>query len=377
MKHFFFSILLSALCSMSMAQINLREGIVITLAGDTLHGDIDYRTDAINAEQCLFRKDGQNEFQTYKPGDIQGYRFMNNGRFYVTKTVHTGAQGNQTIFLEYLVKGQLNLYYRDTHYIGEYYLEDEFGNVARFEEIEKDAPKKQRQKVLSQAYNLLGRSAKAQQILWWEKLTRENVTKAVIAFNDDVCPDQRCEILEHRSKKLPKQDFVVHFLLKAGFAKINASYQHADENAELKGFSLSAGVLYDMKRLSPNLYAETILDYNITEDNTTFDGSSITWNEWVLKLGVGYQWKQLLVQPRIHGGMAITALYSKDLDKHCYFGSPAGYMGAGMLFPIGKREGITLDFDYSINKYKLYYTTNINDDDWLLHRFTLSVGYQF
>lgn len=375
MKHFFFSILLSALCSMSMAQINLREGIVITLAGDTLHGDIDYRTDAINAEQCLFRKDGQNEFQTYKPGEIEGYRFMNNGRFYISKTVNTGAKGGvKTLFLEYLVKGQLNLYYRDTHYIGEYYLEDEFGNVARFEEIEKDAPKKQRQKVLSQAYNLLGRSAKAQQILWWEKLTRENVTKAVIAFNDDVCPDQRCEILEHRSKKLPKQDFVVHFLLKAGFAKINASYQHADENAELKGFSLSAGVLYDMKRLSPNLYAETILDYN---HKIEFD--DITLNEWILKMGIGYQWKKLPVHPRIHGGLALTTLFSKYFsDKDFCFGCPAGYFGAGILFPIGQRGGITLDVDYSVNRYKMGdLILDFIDIDWQFRRLSLSVGYQF
>ena len=66
MKHFFLSFLLLALSTLGMAQINLREGIVITLAGDTLHGDIDYRTDAINAEQCLFRQDGGGELVTYK-----------------------------------------------------------------------------------------------------------------------------------------------------------------------------------------------------------------------------------------------------------------------------------------------------------------------
>ena len=59
MKNLFLTLILLAICTVGMAQINLREGIVITLAGDTLHGSIDYRTDPMNSEQCLFIPDGK------------------------------------------------------------------------------------------------------------------------------------------------------------------------------------------------------------------------------------------------------------------------------------------------------------------------------
>ena len=41
-----------------LAQSNIREGYVITLQGDTLYGDIDFRTPAMNMRRCVFRQKG-------------------------------------------------------------------------------------------------------------------------------------------------------------------------------------------------------------------------------------------------------------------------------------------------------------------------------
>lgn len=71
--------LLLACTTMAMAQKNLREGYVITLQGDTLRGVIDFRTISMNMKRCVFKEDGATEFKTYLPGEIEGYRFTNNG----------------------------------------------------------------------------------------------------------------------------------------------------------------------------------------------------------------------------------------------------------------------------------------------------------
>nr|MCR5394962.1 hypothetical protein [Bacteroidales bacterium] len=128
MKHLILSTLLLVLCSIGYAQVNLREGIVITLVGDTLHGDIDYRTDAMNAEHCSFRQDGQSEVRTYRPGEIYGYRFIDNGRYYVSKEVTNENGKSEMFFLEFVVRGKLNLYYKGDNVVKDiFYFEDEKG----------------------------------------------------------------------------------------------------------------------------------------------------------------------------------------------------------------------------------------------------------
>ena len=41
------------------AQINPMQGYIITNEGDTIHGTIDYRSDAKNARECNFMAEGQ------------------------------------------------------------------------------------------------------------------------------------------------------------------------------------------------------------------------------------------------------------------------------------------------------------------------------
>lgn len=361
MKHCFLSFLLLALSTLGMAQINLREGIVITLAGDTLHGDIDYRTDAINSEQCLFRQDGGGEFITYKPGAIQGYRFLENGRFYVSKTIVTSSSNSKTVFLEHVVRGQLNLYYFESQYVREYYLEDENGKMARFEVIEKDAPVQQRRQNLAAAYNMTDQSARAQEILWKDELSRKNVTKAIVNYNHDVCPDGECEVLEYPAKKTPQSDRGLHFFFKIGGSLYQETeselYMTADNrlidkkhDVTKKEMSFAFGYLYDLKRLSRGLYAESFFETNFKKEGDSDENAYSGWTSLFrsLRLGLGYQWRNLPVQPRLHGGIGVLG------------GGP--YCGTGLMVPVRHIGGITLDMDIYLHDNKYY---------------CLSLGYQF
>jgi hypothetical protein len=93
---------------------NFRSGYVITNEGDTIFGQIDLRTNIVNKEKCIFRSD-TGIITTYYPFDIHGYFCTEDGKYYVSRNVEIdGAYFN--FFVEYLVKGIMNLYYIELQY---------------------------------------------------------------------------------------------------------------------------------------------------------------------------------------------------------------------------------------------------------------------
>ena len=86
------------------AQPDFKRGYIIKKSGDTVAGEINYTGDINMSKICEFRN-AENEIVEYFPNDILGYRFSE-GRFYVSKKV------NKTkVFLEYVIKGKVNVYY--------------------------------------------------------------------------------------------------------------------------------------------------------------------------------------------------------------------------------------------------------------------------
>ena len=92
------------------AQSNFKPGYIMTNTNDTVYGLIDYRTDAMNATLCKFKAGEDKADVVYYPGDIAGYRLPDEGKYYVTREV-TIKDEPFILFLEYLVKGMMNLYY--------------------------------------------------------------------------------------------------------------------------------------------------------------------------------------------------------------------------------------------------------------------------
>ena len=83
MKKIFFFLLLGTMMSLQMrAQVNPKPGFIITNHGDTIRGNIDFRTNEKLSKQCEFWANGGNEDTTYKPGDIEGFRFDNGGKYF-------------------------------------------------------------------------------------------------------------------------------------------------------------------------------------------------------------------------------------------------------------------------------------------------------
>lgn len=111
MKKIILSILYILISIVSVySQSNYKEGYIITNSNDTVFGLIDFRTDQTNSLVCKFKKDENTVEKSYSPGEILSYRFINEGKYYVSQTVVIDSL-SRTVFLEFLVQGLLNLYY--------------------------------------------------------------------------------------------------------------------------------------------------------------------------------------------------------------------------------------------------------------------------
>ena len=100
------------------AQADFRPGYIIKSDGDTIYGTIDYRGDVLMGGICKF-KDADNTIKTYSPTDLRAYRFIDS-KYFVSKEVDS-----TTVFLEYLIKGKVNIYYMRDNNGDHYYLDKE------------------------------------------------------------------------------------------------------------------------------------------------------------------------------------------------------------------------------------------------------------
>ena len=104
------SIVLLAISAMTtMAQTNPKPGYIITSNGDTIIGNFDFRTNESLSKQCVFWANGGSESTTYKPSDIEDFRFNNNGKYFVTRRLALFGDP-QLYFAEFMVQGKMNLY---------------------------------------------------------------------------------------------------------------------------------------------------------------------------------------------------------------------------------------------------------------------------
>ena len=109
----------------NQAQHDYRNGYVITNVNDTLFGLIDVKDYRNNSRFCQFIQSLNDSPTIFTQKDINAYR-IGVDRYYVSRTVDTGDD-QKDLFLEYLIKGQANIYYyRD--YLGDHYLIDKQGN---------------------------------------------------------------------------------------------------------------------------------------------------------------------------------------------------------------------------------------------------------
>lgn len=190
-----------------IAQSDFRPGYVITHSKDTLQGLIDYRGEIRNMKVCTYKESNDHVPKEFLPQDIYGYRF-DTGKFFISKHIHN-KNFNDTVFVEFLLKGISNLYFfKSTSYTA-YFIEPEDGDLVelRSEDIEftkddnsnKVYIRKDRTYIGLLNYTFSDYPELQKQIANTE-LSHKGLLQITRKYHEYKCDDESCIIYE---KKLP------------------------------------------------------------------------------------------------------------------------------------------------------------------------------
>lgn len=99
------------------AQSDYKPGYVVMPQGDTLQGQVSYRTDA-SGKMIGFKRNGESGTTSYTANDLSGYGFPGD-RNYRTRTLdHADSLAAEYVFMQELVRGTLSLYvYKGTFFV--------------------------------------------------------------------------------------------------------------------------------------------------------------------------------------------------------------------------------------------------------------------
>lgn len=178
------------------AQTDFKPGYIINIAGDTIYGDIDNRGDLLMSGLCKFRAQ-DNIIKDYSPNDITAFRFID-GKYYVSTEVD-----DKWVFLEYLIKGKVNIFYMRDKSGDHFYLEkegDSLTEMTYIEEIRKVDDKrvlyKSKQHIGLLNYYMQDAPEFQSRIQSLKKPDHQNLIKLAEDYHNAVCDGEQCIIYE-------------------------------------------------------------------------------------------------------------------------------------------------------------------------------------
>lgn len=362
-------------CMNASAQMNPKPGFIITNENDTIFGTIDYRSDAKNAYECLFQKEGETTFRSYSPKELKGYRFTDNGIYYVTRTFPVDGQ-NKEFFAEFLLKGGVSLFRHKENDTDYYYMVDETGKVATVKDTgvmaaspaEVDRAKRN---TLREASQIFAKSSKAQDHLWKKAINAENLTKITRDYDMEYCTDSG-DCVQFQYDQKATQSIQVRLRLQAscgiGINSLEPTRNAYDKEnnqtmtALVPQIGIGADFLFPRSEQHWSLQFLAIVGYwNLSKEmrdlyNSKEDTSSLKyWNIEGQIGGVYHFCPKKKVSPIVRGGLVIDQALSPSVEHLIgyYVGDGLNelntcygfYLGAGIDMPVGSHL-LRLSADY-------------------------------
>jgi hypothetical protein len=283
-------IALSLIACLIQAQTNFKPGYIIKTNNDTVYGEIDYRGDLLMGEVCTFKPQGLNEELKFSPNDLIGFRFINS-KYFISKEVN-----GEKIFLEFLIKGKINIYYSRDENGNHYFLEKEGIKISElpYEEVIKykdGTPYLYESTRHMGVLNAFTQDAPGFQtrIELIKKPEHRSLIKLAEDYHNKVCQGEQCIIYE-KDVPLIKVDPEIS----GGIAK----YYHA--NLEEKN-DVQAGILVYvwMPRTNENLFFRSGVLYSSTKYNGKKD--------YLIKIPfqIEYLYPRWVVRPKAAFGVNI------------------------------------------------------------------------
>lgn len=257
-------LLLSAAAS---AQNNPYHGYIITNSGDTIQGMLDLKMNSKMSKTCTFKADGESEVKDYAPGEIEGYRFDDNGKYFVTRRL-TVKDVEGLYFAEFVVNGKMNLYCVTIDNLECYFLEHEDGTMAQITNrpdlvaYDWDIIAEKRREY-AKAKALFIESPKAMHEFNDKDMSRKRLMSIVQDYHNDVCTDgSKCVVYEYNSKS---ERIYTHMKAFAGYAYITemSDQQHFEGQEYSAGApEFGIGLEVDLSRIFRGFSAEIMLSYS-------------------------------------------------------------------------------------------------------------------
>lgn len=305
------------------------EGYVITLDNDTVKGTVDYLSGAENAAACHFCPEGGSEFRVYTPGEIRGYRFLDDGVYYVSRTFD--VDGRQvSMFAEFLLQGGVSLYRYEGGEHPRYFLVDSDGKTAVIEERDyenyRDEERLQKMREnLRDAAQILSRSPEASASLWRKEITAGNLVDITRRYNEQFCTeDGDCIVFQYDAKRSSAYTVTPSFWAGSGRCYINNGDYRYNTMMHWIGIGLEA----TSARLNPSLSLQTALMAGVYNDRN-FIGDDLSGRDrlWLqLDCGALYRFSPRAASTGfVRGGVSLSV-------------AMGGYAGAGWEFRLGKHR---------------------------------------
>lgn len=188
---------------------SFHEGYIITNGNDTVYGEIENNSYNENSRVCRFLNSSGKDVHEYYPGEISGYRFIHNGKFYVSKILK-----GRPVFMEYLVNGKLDIYfYQDEEKENRFYAGND--SISLYELKYSEGIKEDKGRMLyfentqfKGALNYLTMDCPAlhKEIDEMSMPNHKDLIKVAKKYHDMTCLDGACEIYE---KKMPRRIMAV------------------------------------------------------------------------------------------------------------------------------------------------------------------------
>ncbi len=331
------------------AQRNYRPGFIITLLQDTLYGQLDYRTDDINAERCVFVDRNETEPQTYYPTDLFGYRFTDDGKYYVSKTIQLSKNETpRTVFLEYLLQGMKSLYfYEDNAGLQVYFIEEDKGLIKMDAPVAEGNDKGVRLTGTIRRYIPVLKYAFADCPELNEEIENAKFNhKSLIEITKDyhyrMCTNNE-ECIEFEAKE-DKKRIQVSFMLYGGICQYWFTEKVYPGSSSYNSYMIGARLSFGNRRRMKSLRYWLDLSLSrakadILEPDYTYNRlykSELTSNVFSTRFGVRYTCPVGgRVQPFVEGGLGFDAAYKET------------YIGYGV------NVGIQIKYSKKINDYLL------------------------
>lgn len=334
-------IILLLLCSFHFvvkSQRNFKPGYIISNNNDTIWGEIDSRVDLLMSQRCNFRSENK-EITTFYPGSIKGYRFID-GKYFVSQNI----DGN-LLFVEYLIKGTISIYYVNDISGERYYIsknDSTLTEIPYFEEVKEIDNKKvkyvsNRYKGILNYYmgdapDLYSRISKL------NKPDHSNLINLAENYHKTVCKDEDCIIYE---KKLP--------FLKINIEPIIGFTHYIDDKFSRYEYG---GFLYLwLPRANENFYLKTGVSFHAFDNrlyNQVLNRFSIQFE---------YVYPSKIFRPKLSLGYTTARLYTQGylFDRYYgyydYGGTPT--ISAGFNIKVFKSVFYSLSYRYEIVTYSI------------------------